>query len=263
MDYNTVSKQISDLVGNESANMDKQQQALQGQYGYQDAYNNLQGIRRNVSDTQSALNALPEQLQQRTAGSLTTAGQLGRLTATESDPIAKQLATLNSTQTNQQLALGDINKMIDTGMSRYQQSYTDQLKALQNQQSQLAAERLQQIQINAANQAKIDEENRQRKLVEDNQKAIQNQTTANAAVKQVQDAVNKAQQGAGLSITIPEQDNSLYNLGSMLPGGLIGTGLKTLAGGIGGGNIGAETTLKQTNPTLYNILKAITGKKGI
>jgi hypothetical protein len=134
--YNDLSKQISDLTGNENQASQDQIKALQGQYGYNDAYNNLQGVRRNVSDTQSALNALPEQLQQRTAGSLTTAGQLARLTTTESDPISKQLATLNQQQSLGQQGMTDIQNQINQGLGLWQQSYADRLSALQNQQSQ-------------------------------------------------------------------------------------------------------------------------------
>ena len=133
-DYNQLSKQISDLTASEPQMLQQQQQALQNQYGYNDAYNNLQNIRRNVSDTQSSLDALPQQLQQRTAGSLTTAGQLARLQTTESDPISKQLAILNQQQTLGQQDMTDINNNIQQGMTQNRQSFTDQMTALQQQQ---------------------------------------------------------------------------------------------------------------------------------
>lgn len=137
MDYNGVSKQISDLIGGRNTAQDQELANLQNQYKYQDTYNSLQGIRRNVSDTEKALSALPEQMQQRTAGSLVTSGQLGRLVNSESDPISKNLATLNQSQGLQQQGMTDINNLISQGQNRYQQSYQDQLGNLQNQQSQL------------------------------------------------------------------------------------------------------------------------------
>jgi len=133
-DYNQLSKQISDLTSGEAQAGQQQYQQLQNQLGYQPAYENLQKVRRNVTETQSALNALPEQLQQRTAGTLTTSGQLARLTATESDPISKQLATLNQQQTLGQQGMADINAQLQQGMGLWSQSYQDQLKALAQQQ---------------------------------------------------------------------------------------------------------------------------------
>ena len=137
MDYNNVSKQISDLIGGRNAAQDQELQNLQNQYSYQSNYDALQGIRRNVSDTEKALSALPEQMQQRTAGSLVTSGQLGRLVNSETDPIAKNLATLNKNQGLQQQGMTDINNLISQGQGRYQQTYQDKLAYLMSQQQQL------------------------------------------------------------------------------------------------------------------------------
>lgn len=137
MDYNSISKQISDLIGTRPQAEQKELADLQNKYNYQDTYNSLQGIRRNVSDTEKALADLPQQLQQRTAGTLMTSGQLGRLVNTETDPIAKNLATLNKTQGLTQQSMADINNLIAQGQQSSRLNYTDMLSNLQNQQSQL------------------------------------------------------------------------------------------------------------------------------
>lgn len=194
MDYNGVSKQISDLIGGRNTAQDQELANLQNQYSYQDNYNSLQGIRRNVSDTEKALSALPEQMQQRTAGSLVTSGQLGRLVNSESDPISKNLATLNQSQGLQQQGMTDINNLISQGQNRYQQSYQDQLGNLQNQQSQLFQAQENARAQAAQRQAAIDEANRQQALI-DKQTQLQKVADFKAAVDNSRAGNNYENQG--------------------------------------------------------------------
>lgn len=132
-DYN---QQISSLLANEPKNRENYLSNLRNQYSYQDRMNRLEGIRKNVASTDQMLQNLPEQLKQRTSGRLMTQGQLSRLQSTETEPLAKTLAQLASSQNTEQAGLNDINSLISQAMTQRGQDVSNIYGELSNLRQQ-------------------------------------------------------------------------------------------------------------------------------
>lgn len=257
-DYNQVSKQISDLIGGRSAQEQQDTANLQNQYGYQSQYDTLQGIRRNVSDTEKALSDLPGQMQQRTAGSLVTSGQLGRLVNSESDPISKNLATLNKSQGLGEQSMTDINNLITQGQNTSRLNYTDKLGYLQNVQQQLFQAQ-ENAKARAAQQAAADAQARaQAKAYQDyvNQQKIDAWNQQTDATTKMMLGLNNRQQ-----YEVPDAQNNgvsgaIQDVFKRTP---LGFGAGVLSSGIGGGQQGVSDWLNNY-PELVAIKKLLGGK---
>jgi hypothetical protein len=140
-DYNN---QISNLINTYNAGTSGYQKDLGNQYGLPTKQADLDSIRKSAMETDKMLADLPTQLKQRTGGMLMTQGQLGRVQATESAPLAQTLANLNRNESVAQTGLTAIQKLIDDALAQRQGGFNTQLGELQNQRNlQATAEQAQ------------------------------------------------------------------------------------------------------------------------
>lgn len=129
-EYNRISKQIEDAQKNYATTRDAKIGELKTSYGYDDRIKSLDSIRKSVAENEGMLESLPENVRQRTAGSLMTNAQLQRRTAAEQNPLITALSSLSRNQGVQQQGLNDIDAQLKDAMNTMYQDYTGNLNNL-------------------------------------------------------------------------------------------------------------------------------------
>lgn len=122
-EYNNLNTQLNKLVGDYTQGSDARSNDLKKQYGYFDAINNLDNIRKSVANTDQMLTDLPQNLRQRSAGRLITNAQFSRIKAAEQDPLVQQLTNLNRGLDVGQQGVNDIRSIIQDELSRYDNNF--------------------------------------------------------------------------------------------------------------------------------------------
>ena len=125
-DYlNTISQQ-SDYIKTLPGQRDQGVTKLKTDLGYDEKMKNLEGINKQVFQTQQMLEDLPKNVQSRVAGRPVSNAQLNGITAAQQAPLTQSLGKITNNYNAQQLGLSNIDKQIndfrstfDTDASRY------------------------------------------------------------------------------------------------------------------------------------------------
>lgn len=96
--YQDTSNQLNNIIESSKTEKTQGEQALKQQLGYEDKQKNLDSITSQFYETQKRLDALPEAVQQRTAGRNVTQAQLDRIIGSEADPLSKQAKNMAMSQ---------------------------------------------------------------------------------------------------------------------------------------------------------------------
>lgn len=129
--YNQISENTRNFRDSISNKLDQERSNLTQKYDVDSRKAQLDSFRKQAANTERMLSQLPQNVQNRTAGRLMTAGQLARLQATEARPLAQTLQDISRSRDVEQAGLRDTWGMIDSLLGDKRSNLYNTLQSMQ------------------------------------------------------------------------------------------------------------------------------------
>lgn len=128
--YNSISKQLSDLVSNYSKERDQKVADTKTQYGYDDRISNLENLKKTSLDTERVIRALPTDVNNRLVGRRMTGSQRNRVFAKEQAPLAQQLADVSMGVQTEQQGIDLVRNLINDVLGQSREDFNNRYNVL-------------------------------------------------------------------------------------------------------------------------------------
>lgn len=129
-DYlNSINQQnqaIQALPGQRNQGISK----IKADSGYDEKMRNLEGINKQVFQTQQMLEDLPKNLQTQLRGRNVSNAQLQGLTGAKQQPLSQSLGRLSRTADTQQMGINNVNKQIDDFRNSFNSDFQTRLQGM-------------------------------------------------------------------------------------------------------------------------------------
>lgn len=129
-----LTNQINKLIQGRGQNRSLARQRLENRYDIGGRQSTIEDIRRRTGDVERRLQALPQQLKNRTSGRLVSQGQLDRLTSAEQNPLMQALQGSTRQLGIEQQGLSDLQNIIQQRLGESDALYQDRLNQMRLQQ---------------------------------------------------------------------------------------------------------------------------------
>jgi len=124
-----ASRNLGNIVDRYKEEEKSGQQDIKDKYNLDDRLTALEGLRKSAYDTEKLIRDLPKNVQNRTRGRLVTAGQKNRITASEQNPLAYQLADISRGRGAEQEGVNLVNSLVDDFLSNSGQNFVRDYQA--------------------------------------------------------------------------------------------------------------------------------------